>query len=69
MKARTTRELNIIAGSVGADGWRLVRECRHLVIEFRFGQRAVRQVMSVTPSDQRARRNVEAEIRKAMRAA
>jgi len=69
MKLRTTRELNIIAGSVGADGWHLVRECKHLVIEFRFGQRVVRQVMSATASDRRARANVEAEIRKAMRAA
>ncbi len=69
MKPRTTRELNILAASCGADGWRLVRECKHLVVEFRFGQRAIRQVMSATASDRRARANVEAEIRKALRAA
>jgi|GEM_PF-1969069 len=69
MKPRTARELNILAASCGADGWRLIRECRHLVVEFCFGERAVRQVMAATPSDRRARRNVEAGIRKAMRAA
>jgi hypothetical protein len=69
MKAKTVRELNAMAGSVGADSWKLVRECRHLVIEFSFGQRAIRQTMAATPSDQRARRNIEAGIRKASRAA
>ena len=67
MKAKAIREVNVIADSVGADGWTLVRECRHLVIEFRFGQRAVRQVMANTASDRRARANVAAELRKALR--
>lgn len=67
MKAKAIREVNVIADSVGADGWHLVRECRHLLIEFRFGQRAVRQVMANSASDRRARANVAAELRKALR--
>lgn len=69
MKARAIRDVNVIAATVGADGWHLVRECRHLLIEFRFGDRAVRQVLANSASDQRARANVEAELRKALRSA
>lgn len=67
MKARAVRDVNVIADTVGADGWTLVRECRHLLIEFRFGDRAVRQVMANTASDRRARANVEPKLRKALR--
>lgn len=68
MKAKTVRDINVIAEAVGADGWTLVRECKHLLVEFRFGDRAVRQVMANTASDRRARANVEAELRKALKA-
>jgi hypothetical protein len=67
VKARTARDLNIIAASCGADGWTLIRECKHLVVDFRFGEHRVRQIMSATASDRRACRNVGSEIRKAMR--
>ena len=67
MKAKAIRDVNVIAAACGADGWTLVRECRHLLIEFRFGDRAVRQVMANTASDRRARANVESELRKALR--
>lgn len=69
MKARSIRDVNAIADAVGADGWYLVRECRHLLIEFRFGDRAVRQVMANSASDRRARANAESELRKALRSA
>lgn len=69
MKAKAIRDVNVIATACGADGWTLVRECRHLLIEFRFGGCAVRQVMANSASDQRARANVEAELRKALRSA
>lgn len=67
MKAKAIRDVAMIAEDAGADGWTLVRECRHLVIEFRFGDRTVRQVMAATASDRRARANVIAELRKALR--
>lgn len=67
MKARAVRDVNVVADTVGADGWTLVRECRHLLIEFHFGDRAVRQVVANTASDRRARANVESELRRALR--
>ena len=67
MKAKAIRDVTAIADAVGADGWVLVRECRHLVVEFRFAGRSVRQVMAATASDRRARANIEAELRRALR--
>lgn len=67
MKAKAIRDVNAVADAVGADGWALVRECKHLVIEFRFAGRAIRQVMAATSSDRRARANIEAELRRALR--
>lgn len=69
MKARVAQDLDRIAFAVGATGWTLVRASKHLIVDWQFADATVRQVMSATASDQRARRNVEAEIRKALRAA
>jgi hypothetical protein len=69
MKARTVRDLNALAAKLGADGWTLVRAARHLVIDWHFGDRTVRQTMANSPSDQRAVANIESAVRRARRAA
>ncbi len=67
MKAKTARELNAMADRLGADGWTLVRACKHLIVDWQFADKTVRQVMANSASDRRAMANIEAGIRKAMR--
>lgn len=66
MKPATRLKLNALAASAGAT-WQLVREGRHLVIDFSAGGRTVRRVLSATPSDRRALANVVADLRRALR--
>jgi hypothetical protein len=64
MKPAVAREIKSIAEDAGADSWELIRENKHLVIDFRFGSRVVRQVLAATPSGPRARRNEVAWLRR-----
>lgn len=65
MKPRVTQEINRLAAEVGADGWTLVRENKHLVIDFKFGDRVVRQVVAATPaSGSRGRMNEAAWLKR-----
>jgi len=64
MKPAVVREIKQIAAEAGALSWALVRENRHLVIDFQFADRVVRQVLAATPSGPRARRNEAAWLRR-----
>jgi hypothetical protein len=64
MKLAVAREIKSIAEEAGADGWVLVRESKHLIIDFRFGPRLFRQVLAATPSGARARRNEVAWLKR-----
>lgn len=64
MKLAVAREIKSIAQEAGADGWELVRESKHLVIDWRFGDRLIRQVIAATPSGSRARRNEVAWLKR-----
>jgi hypothetical protein len=64
MKRAVALEIKTIAAEAGADSWELVRENKHLVIDFRFADRVVRQVVAATPSGPRARRNEAAWLRR-----
>ena len=66
MKPATRLQLNALASAAGAQ-WTLVRESRHLVIDFSAGSRTVRRVIAATPSDRRALANVVADLRRALR--
>ena len=66
MKHSTTLTLNALATSAGAT-WALVREHRHLVIDFTAAGRTVRRVISATPSDRRALANLAADLRRGLR--
>lgn len=66
MKQRRIIELNALALAAGAS-WALVREGKHLVIDWTASGRTVRRVMSATPSDRRALANVVADLRRAFR--
>lgn len=66
MKLATIRQLNALADAAGAT-WHLVRESRHLVIDFTAGGRTVRRVMAATPSDRRALANIAADLRRVLR--
>jgi hypothetical protein len=66
MKPATRLQLNALATSAGAT-WTLVRESRHLVVDFTVGVRTVRRVLSATPSDRRALANIAADLRRALR--
>lgn len=59
------RQLHQLAAIVGAEGFVIVRSRRHLIVDFMFAGRPVRQVLSATPSDWRSRRNAAAHIRRA----
>jgi hypothetical protein len=56
-----------LAKEVGAAGWTVVRERKHLVVDFHFPGGDVRQVMAATGSDHRLDRNVVAQLRRAIR--
>ncbi|RDL52106.1 hypothetical protein BLJAPNOD_03257 [Ensifer sp. M14] len=64
MKPAVIREIKELAAEAGADSWELIREGKHLIIDFRFPDRTVRQVMAATPSGPRARRNEAAWLRR-----
>ena len=65
MKLKVIQEINQLAAEVGADSWTLIRESKHLVIDFKFGDRTVRQVMAATPaSGSRGRRNEAAWLKR-----
>ncbi len=68
MKPSVNREIKQLAADAGAVSWELVREGKHLVIDFRFTDRIVRQVVAATPSGARARRNEAAWLRRQLRA-
>lgn len=68
MKPAVTREIKTIAAEAGAISWELVREGKHLVIDFRFPNKIVRQVLAATPSGPSARRNEAAWLRRQVRA-
>lgn len=69
MQSRIHRDIDRLAADLGADAWVLVRSNKHLIIEFMFTDITVRAVMASTPSDQRARHNCRAHVRRAVRAA
>ena len=64
MRNRTIRDLDKLAASIGASGWTLIRENKHLLIDFHFADGPVRQVMAATASDRRAASNVKAQVRR-----
>lgn len=64
MKRAVILEIKELAAEVGAISWELVREGKHLVIDFRFPDKIVRQVLAATPSGPRARRNEAAWLRR-----
>lgn len=64
MKYRMTQEIDRLADNVGASGWSLIRENRHLILDFYFGDGTVRQVMAATGSDKRMPRNARAQLRR-----
>ncbi|APO75119.1 hypothetical protein AM571_CH02310 [Rhizobium etli 8C-3] len=64
MKLAVAREIKSIAAEAGADSWKLIREGKHLIIDFRFAEKTVRQVLAATPSGPRARRNEVAWLRR-----
>jgi len=64
MKPRVAREIDCIAAEAGADGWDIVREGKHLIVDFRFADRTVRQVLAATPSGPRARQNETAWLKR-----
>ncbi|MBB6304480.1 hypothetical protein GGE67_005126 [Rhizobium leucaenae] len=67
MKQRVRAEIDTIAEQVGADCWTIIREGKHLIVDFKFGDRVIRQVMAATPSGPRARQNEAAWLRRAVR--
>lgn len=67
MKPRVRTEIDGIAAYVSADGWEIVREGKHLIIDFRFGARVVRQVLAATPSGPTSRRNAAAWLKRQVR--
>lgn len=69
MKARAVRDLNILAEKIGANGWTLIREAKHLIVDWHFEGQTVRQVMAATAGDRRAAANIESAVRRARRAA
>jgi hypothetical protein len=64
MKRAVILEIKELAAEAGAISWELVREGKHLIIDFRFADRTVRQVLAATPSGPRARRNEAAWLRR-----
>lgn len=64
MKQAVILEIKELAAEAGAISWELVREGKHLIIDFRFSDRTVRQVLAATPSGPRARRNEAAWLRR-----
>lgn len=67
MKPRVRTEIDEIAATAGADGWKVIREGKHLVVDFRFGDRLIRQVLAATPSGQTSRRNATAWLKRQVR--
>jgi hypothetical protein len=68
MKSRVRAEINGIAYTAGADTWSVIREGKHLIVDFRFGDRVIRQVLAATPSGARGRQNGAAWLRRQVRA-
>jgi hypothetical protein len=64
VKARTIRDLDRLAKSIGATGWTLIRENKHLLVDFHLPDGPVRQVIGNTSSDRRAVANVRAQVRR-----
>jgi hypothetical protein len=67
MKQRVRAEIDTVAEQVGAEGWEIIREGKHLIVDFKFGNRIIRQVMAATPSGPRARQNEAAWLRRQVR--
>jgi len=68
MKLATNIAITKLADDVGALGWAVIRERKHLVVEFVFADRpSIVQTLSATASDQRAMKNALARLRKACR--
>jgi len=67
MKPAVNREIKQVAAEAGATSWVLIRESKHLVIDFHFTDRIVRQVVAATPSGGRARKNEAAWLRRQAR--
>ncbi len=64
MKPAVAREIKQLAADAGATSWALVRENKHLVVDFRFADRTIRQVLAATPSGARARQNEAAWLKR-----
>ena len=67
VKPAVAREIKQLAADAGALSWALVREGKHLVIDFHFAERVIRQVVAATPSGPSARRNEAAWLRRQVR--
>lgn len=67
MKRAVILEIKELAAGAGAISWELVREGKHLIIDFRFPDQIVRQVVAATPSAPSARRNEAAWLRRQVR--
>ncbi|WP_143348200.1 hypothetical protein [Ensifer adhaerens] len=68
MKRAVILEIKQLAAEAGAIDWMLVREGKHLVIDFTFTDRTIRQVVAATPSGPSGRRNEAAWLRRQARA-
>lgn len=66
MKPRLIREIDRLADALGAYNWILVRQRRHVMVEFHFATGSVRQTFSTSPSDHRTQQNRQAELRRAV---
>ena len=69
MSPRLAREIDNLADALGADGWVLVRQRNHAVVDFIFDHGPVRQVFSLTPSDGRVHLNRRAAAARSIRRA
>ncbi|WP_037395995.1 hypothetical protein [Sinorhizobium fredii] len=68
MKPAVVREIKQLAAEAGAIDWMLVREGKHLIVDFRFPDRIIRQVVAATPSGPSGRRNEAAWLRRQAKA-
>jgi hypothetical protein len=69
MQPRLYRQIDNLADWLGADGWTLVRQNRHAVVEFQFAAGSLRQVFACTPSDVNAGRAARTSAMREMRRA
>ncbi|MBN7763656.1 hypothetical protein JYP52_21180 [Nitratireductor aquibiodomus] len=66
MKRDLYRHLDRLAAETGASGWTLVRAGRHAIVDFAYEDYSIRQVLPLTPGNNRSRVNARAWLRRAV---